>query len=97
MPHPRRSGRLIRGYDVPHALRTARMCAAVRPTFHIANPDCLISAREIRHCPAGTHDEVTTTGWLPPSDPIAIGLTSGASTPDNLVGATVIRLQEFCA
>lgn|SRR5574341_195353 len=28
-PDPRRSGRLIRGYDRPHALRTARMCVAV--------------------------------------------------------------------
>jgi hypothetical protein len=28
-PDPRRPGRLIRGYDGPHALRTARMCAAV--------------------------------------------------------------------
>lgn len=28
-PDPRRPGRLIRGYDCPHALRTARMCAAV--------------------------------------------------------------------
>ena len=28
-PDPRRPGRFIRGYDGPHALRTARMCAAV--------------------------------------------------------------------
>lgn len=28
-PDPRRTGRVIRGYDGPHALRTARMCAAV--------------------------------------------------------------------
>ncbi len=28
-PNPRRPGRLIRGYDRPHAVRTARMCAAV--------------------------------------------------------------------
>ena len=28
-PDPRRPGRLIRGYDRPHALRTARMCVAV--------------------------------------------------------------------
>ena len=28
-PHPRVKGRMIRGYDRPHALRTARMCAAV--------------------------------------------------------------------
>lgn len=29
VPDPRRPDRLIRGYDRPHALRTARMCAAV--------------------------------------------------------------------
>ena len=28
-PDPRRPGRFIKGYDCPHALRTARMCAAV--------------------------------------------------------------------
>ena len=28
-PHPEKPGRLIRGYDRPHAIRTARMCAAV--------------------------------------------------------------------
>ena len=28
-PDPRKPGRIIRGYDGPHALRTARMCAAV--------------------------------------------------------------------
>lgn len=28
-PDPRRPGRVIKGYDCPHALRTARMCAAV--------------------------------------------------------------------
>ena len=28
-PDPRRPGRVIRGYDRPHALRTARMCGAV--------------------------------------------------------------------
>lgn len=28
-PHPLQPGRIIRGYDRPHAIRTARMCAAV--------------------------------------------------------------------
>jgi len=28
-PHPKANGRVIRGYDCPHAVRTARMCAAV--------------------------------------------------------------------
>lgn len=29
VPHPHRPGRTIRGYDRPHAVRTARMCVAV--------------------------------------------------------------------
>src|SRR5437660_11536899 len=28
-PDPRKPGRIIRGYDRPHAVRTAKMCAAV--------------------------------------------------------------------
>ena len=28
-PHPLKRGKIIRGYDRPHAVRTARMCAAV--------------------------------------------------------------------
>ena len=28
-PHPSQRGRIIRGYDRPHAVRTARMCASV--------------------------------------------------------------------
>ncbi len=28
-PHPRRSGQTIRGYDRPHAVRTAKMCVTV--------------------------------------------------------------------
>ena len=38
--------------------------------------------------------EVTTTGWLPPGK-VTIGLTSGASTPDNLVDAAIRRLDRI--
>ena len=88
---------VIGGYNSSNTANLARICDASRPTYHIADPDCLVSAREIRHRQVGSKSEVTTSGWLPAEGPVTIGLTSGASTPDNLVGAAISKLTEFCA
>jgi 4-hydroxy-3-methylbut-2-en-1-yl diphosphate reductase len=86
---------VIGGYNSSNTANLARICAARRPTYHISEPGCLMSAAEIRHRPAGTKTEVRTRGWLPASGPVAVGLTSGASTPDNLVGAVIAKLEAF--
>jgi 4-hydroxy-3-methylbut-2-enyl diphosphate reductase len=86
---------VIGGYNSSNTCNLARICADTRPTFHIADPDCLLSAETIRHRPVGTKAEVVTEGWLPQSEAVTIGLTSGASTPDNLVGAAIATLERF--
>jgi 4-hydroxy-3-methylbut-2-enyl diphosphate reductase len=88
---------VIGGYNSSNTTNLARICAASKPTFHVADPDCLLSGREIRHRPVGSKQEVTSTEWLPSDGPVRIGLTSGASTPDNLVGATIAKLAGFCS
>jgi 4-hydroxy-3-methylbut-2-en-1-yl diphosphate reductase len=87
---------VIGGYNSSNTANLARICAESRPTFHVADPDCLLSKDEIRHRPVGSKTEVATVGWLPAAGPVCIGLTSGASTPDNLVGAAIERLAAFC-
>jgi len=87
---------VVGGYNSSNTCNLARMGAASVPTFHIADPDCLESADAIRHRPAGGHEEVRTLGWMPSTGPVTIGLTSGASTPDNQVGNTVQRLATLC-
>jgi 4-hydroxy-3-methylbut-2-enyl diphosphate reductase len=86
---------VIGGYNSSNTCNLARICAQSRPTFHIADPDCLVSSQEIRHRPVGAKAEVATTDWLPAAGPLTIGLTSGASTPDNLMGAVVAKLADF--
>jgi len=86
---------VIGGYNSSNTCNLTRICAASGTTFHIADPDCLVSPGEIRHRPVGLKTEVTSSGWLPSSGPISIGLTSGASTPDNLVGDVVVKLAQF--
>ncbi len=88
---------VIGGYNSSNTANLARICAASRPTFHIADPDCLVSADHIRYRPVGHKDEVVLEGWLPRKGPLVVGLTSGASTPDNLVGAAIAKLEAFCA
>jgi 4-hydroxy-3-methylbut-2-enyl diphosphate reductase len=86
---------VIGGYNSSNTTNLARICSEAKPTFHIADPDCLVSVDSIRHRPVGSKSETATDGWLPPSGVVTIGLTSGASTPDNLVGAAIARLQQF--
>ena len=87
---------VIGGYNSSNTANLARMCQTSRPTFHIADPECLVSRHEIRHRPVGSKSELTSSGWLALEGPVSIGLTSGASTPDNLVGAAIGKLAEFC-
>jgi 4-hydroxy-3-methylbut-2-en-1-yl diphosphate reductase len=88
---------VIGGYNSSNTCNLARICAERCPTFHIADPDCLVSAETIRHRPVGAKTEALTTDWLPKAGAVTVGLTSGASTPDNLVGAAVEKLSGFCA
>jgi len=87
---------VIGGYNSSNTCNLARICAATHPTFHIADPDCLLSSTEIRHRQVGAKQETITAGWLPPEGDVVIGLTSGASTPDNLVGAAIAKLEAYC-
>jgi 4-hydroxy-3-methylbut-2-enyl diphosphate reductase len=86
---------VIGGYNSSNTYNLARICAEKLPTYHIAEPAGIVSGMEIRHKPVGSKQEIMSRGWLPAAGPLRIGLTSGASTPDNLVGAVIRRLDEF--
>ena len=85
---------VLGGYNSSNTFNLARLCGAKVPTFHIADPGGLLSADEIRYKPVDVKEETVTSGWLP-AGPVAIGLTAGASTPDNLVGDVIRRLDEL--
>jgi 4-hydroxy-3-methylbut-2-enyl diphosphate reductase len=87
---------VLGGYNSSNTCNLARICAERLPTYHIAEPGCLVSVDEIRHKPVTGKHETLTRGWLP-RGPIVLGLTSGASTPDNLVEAVIRRLEAVTA
>jgi 4-hydroxy-3-methylbut-2-en-1-yl diphosphate reductase len=86
---------VLGGYNSSNTCNLARICAEKLPTYHIADPDRLLSSDQIRYKPVDSKHEVDATGWLGGGDPLVIGLTSGASTPDNLVEQVIRRLDEL--
>jgi 4-hydroxy-3-methylbut-2-enyl diphosphate reductase len=83
---------VVGGYNSSNTYNLARICAARVPTFHIADAHALISADIVRHVTPGEKLEREARGWLPRHGAVSVGLTSGASTPDNIVGAVIERL-----
>ncbi len=88
---------VVGGYNSSNTCNLARICAERVPTYHIADHTGLLSPLTIRHRPAGLPQtagpvEVVTEGWLPRGGPVAIGLTAGASTPNNIVGEVIAVL-----
>jgi 4-hydroxy-3-methylbut-2-enyl diphosphate reductase len=97
--HPPDVMLVLGGYNSSNTCNLARICADRVTTFHIAEPACLVSATDIRHRPIGGPStaataERLTTGWLP-TGAVQVGLTAGASTPNNLVGQVIERLEAF--
>jgi 4-hydroxy-3-methylbut-2-enyl diphosphate reductase len=92
---------VVGGYNSSNTCNLANICSARVPTFHIADVDCLVNAGEVRHrpvSPAGSPTktgEITSGDWLPPTGGLVIGLTAGASTPNNIVGQVVERLDSL--
>jgi 4-hydroxy-3-methylbut-2-en-1-yl diphosphate reductase len=91
---------VVGGYNSSNTCNLARICADRVTTFHIADPDCLVSADEVRHRPVGmpsttVNRQTVTRGWLPAGGRIVVGLTAGASTPNNIVGQVIEKLELF--
>jgi 4-hydroxy-3-methylbut-2-en-1-yl diphosphate reductase len=86
---------VIGGYNSSNTCNLARICADRVPTYHIAEPAGLLSSDAIQHRDVTEKQEVVARGWLPATGPVTIGLTSGASTPDNIVGRVIELLDAY--
>ncbi|HEU5467546.1 MAG TPA: 4-hydroxy-3-methylbut-2-enyl diphosphate reductase [Gemmatimonadales bacterium] len=83
---------VIGGYNSSNTTHLAAICHERVPTYHIEDaagidPD----ARTIRFRPVGAKTEETKGDWLP-AGPLVVGVTAGASTPNNKVGETIERI-----
>jgi 4-hydroxy-3-methylbut-2-enyl diphosphate reductase len=84
---------VIGGYNSSNTISLAALCAELVPTYHVSDASCIDPERgTIRHLPPGGKEEVETAGRLEGSGPVRVGLTAGASTPNNKIGEAVSRV-----
>jgi 4-hydroxy-3-methylbut-2-enyl diphosphate reductase len=85
---------VIGGYNSSNTISLAALCAEQVPTYHIEDATSIdADARRITYRPAGVkHSEAVATDWMPAHETVRIGLTAGASTPNNKIGETVTRI-----
>ncbi|PYP47076.1 MAG: 4-hydroxy-3-methylbut-2-enyl diphosphate reductase [Gemmatimonadetes bacterium] len=83
---------VIGGYNSSNTTHLAAICHDKAPTYHIEDASCIDpEAGTIRFRPVGATEERLVSGWLP-AGPLTVGVTAGASTPNNKIGETVERI-----
>ena len=85
---------VIGGYNSSNTSHLAEMGEAKLPTYFIKNAAMMKSDSLIRHYDQHKHQEIETSNWLPPGK-ITVGITAGASCPNNLIEDTIHRLFEL--
>jgi 4-hydroxy-3-methylbut-2-enyl diphosphate reductase len=84
---------VIGGYNSSNTMSLAALCSETVRTFHVEDAEDIDPATgTIRHRPLGAKQEATLADWLPPTGSVRIGVTAGASTPNNKIGEAVGRI-----
>jgi 4-hydroxy-3-methylbut-2-enyl diphosphate reductase len=84
---------VIGGFNSSNTISLAALCADRVPTYHIEMASAIDpDARSIHFRPAAVkHSEADATDWLP-AGAVRVGITAGASTPNNKIGDVVTRV-----
>ncbi|CAF0689953.1 4-hydroxy-3-methylbut-2-enyl diphosphate reductase [Candidatus Methylacidithermus pantelleriae] len=85
---------VVGGYNSSNTSHLAEMGVSRLPTYFIKNAEKLLSPQRILHWDLSKRQEVITEDWLPDQE-VTIGITAGASCPNNVIEETIRRLYEF--
>jgi 4-hydroxy-3-methylbut-2-enyl diphosphate reductase len=83
---------VVGGYNSSNTSHLAEMGEKVLPTYFIKNAAMMKSAGCIQHWNQHTSLEIETLEWYPLSGSVTVGVTAGASCPNNLIEDTIKRL-----
>jgi 4-hydroxy-3-methylbut-2-enyl diphosphate reductase len=84
---------VIGGYNSSNTMSLAALCSETVRTFHVEDADDIDpESGTIRHRPLGAKEDVESSDWLSRTAQVRVGVTAGASTPNNKIGEAVGRI-----
>ena len=85
---------VVGGYNSSNTSHLAEMSEEKVPCYFIRNKSKILSEKAILHFNLHKQEEVLTENWLPAGN-VYLGITAGASCPNNIIDDTVRRLFEL--
>jgi 4-hydroxy-3-methylbut-2-enyl diphosphate reductase len=84
---------VIGGFNSSNTISLAALCADRVTTYHIETSNAIDPEAKSVHFRRAekVHREADALDWLPPG-PVRVGVTAGASTPNNKIGDVVARI-----
>jgi 4-hydroxy-3-methylbut-2-enyl diphosphate reductase len=85
---------VVGGYNSSNTTHLVEIGEQELPTFFIRDAECIRSLEEIVHFDLHRKEEVTTqySNLLLGDGPVTVGLTAGASCPNNLIEDTIVKV-----
>ena len=86
---------VVGGYNSSNTSHLVELCEEKLPTYFISSAEKIVSQKEILHYNFHTKTETRSTAWLPDRSPLRVLISSGASCPDALVEAVIVKLAGY--
>jgi 4-hydroxy-3-methylbut-2-enyl diphosphate reductase len=83
---------VVGGYNSSNTTHLVEIGEQKLPTYFIRNANCIDSAESICHFDIHAKTEITSPDWLPARAHLTVGITAGASCPNNLIEETIQKI-----
>ena len=86
---------VVGGYNSSNTSHLAEMGEAKLPTYFIKDAEEMVSAAKLKHFLQDKHEMAVAENWLPTEGDLTLGVTAGASCPNNLIEEVILRAYEL--
>jgi len=86
---------VVGGYNSSNTAHLAEMGEDKLPTYFIKDAQEMESPEKLHHFSQDKNEMILAENWLPKEQELTVGVTAGASCPNNLIEEVILRIYEL--